>query len=569
MDILIKNGIVFDPLNKIDGEVMDIAIRDGRIVDESELSGDVYIMDASNKIVMAGAIDIHSHIAGPKVSTGRLLMPQDHYLSNIPHRLPYRRSQTGIAVPNVFKIGYTYAEMGYTFVVEPATPPLKTRHTHEELNDIPIIDKLALLLVDSNWMALDYIVNNDYDRLAAYIAWLLYSTKTYSIKLVDPGSDVAWMYGGESLDLDMEIPKYGLTPKDIILAFDKVCNLLNLPHKIHLHGNRLGYPGNYTTTVNTLKLASKMVSKGISLHMTHVQFTGYSGDSWYNLGSGAEDIARIINQLRNISIDIGQVIPGYTAITMTADAPFEYLLYHITKWKWCFADVESETASGIVPYRYRWKNYVNTIQWVIGLEVLLLTNDLWRVYLTTDHPNAGPFISYPKVISWLMSKKAREDVMARMNRRAISKSILPSINRELTFYDIAIITRAAPAKLLGLDHERGHLGVGAIADIAIYDLNPREIDPSKDYKTIERAFRKSLYTIKNGVIVVKNGEVISTTYGRTYYVNPMVSEDITRDIIGDLKSKFKSYYSISLDNYIIDGCELRDSKQIDVTTKLA
>jgi formylmethanofuran dehydrogenase subunit A len=51
--------------------------------------------------------------------------------------------------------------------------------------------------------------------------------------------------------------------------------------------------------------------------------------------------------------------------------------------------------AGIVPYKYKKRSYVNTIQWAIGLEVALLTGDPWRVIPTTDHPNAGPFKDYP------------------------------------------------------------------------------------------------------------------------------------------------------------------------------
>ncbi|TJV87994.1 MAG: formylmethanofuran dehydrogenase subunit A, partial [Mesorhizobium sp.] len=50
---------------------------------------------------------------------------------------------------------------------------------------------------------------------------------------------------------------------------------------------------------------------------------------------------------------------------------------------------------------------------------------------------------------------------------AMALSTLTAIDREYTFEEIAIMTRAAPARLLGLT-DRGHLGAGAIADIAVY-----------------------------------------------------------------------------------------------------
>ncbi|MCG2867251.1 MAG: amidohydrolase family protein, partial [Vulcanisaeta sp.] len=106
--ILIKNGVVYDPLNNIKGEVMDIAIKDGKIVDPKELNPyeKIITIDASGKVVMPGGIDIHSHIAGPKVNSGRLLRPEDHYTTNKPDRPPYIMAETGLSTPNVYRIGY-------------------------------------------------------------------------------------------------------------------------------------------------------------------------------------------------------------------------------------------------------------------------------------------------------------------------------------------------------------------------------------------------------------------------------------------------------------------------------
>jgi formylmethanofuran dehydrogenase subunit A len=570
-EILIKNGFVYDPINGINGEILDIGVKDGKIVDPSQIDlSRALVIDAKGKIVMPGGIDIHSHIAGPKVNIGRLIRPEDHYLTNKPHKLPYRRAETGLTVPNVFRIGYDYARMGYTLVVEPATPPIKTRHTHEELNDIPIIDKAAFVLVDSNWLALDLIIEGLRELLAAYLAWLLYTTKTFALKLVDPGSDVTWVLRGRGVDVDEQIPVYNITPRDIVREIGNASQLLNLPHKMHIHCNRLGYPGNYLTTLKTIGVIKDILrmSETPVLHVTHVQFTGYKGDSWATLESGGEDIAEAAKANPYVTLDLGQVILGRPATTMTADAPFEYVLYHLTRWKWANADTEVETAAGIVPYKYKKRSYVNTIQWAIGLEVALLTGDPWRVIPTTDHPNAGPFKDYPIMFSWLISKKAREDMMKEVNQRALKKTTLPSIDVEFSLYDIAIMTRAAPAKLLGLDRFKGHLGVGADADIAIYDLNPREVDLSRDYEKFIKAFKRAWLVIKSGEIVVKEGEVVKTIYGSTYYVEPEIPSELKRDLDSFLKKKFKEYYSITLDSLLIREYELRRAVKIPITTRI-
>jgi formylmethanofuran dehydrogenase subunit A len=191
---------------------------------------------------------------------------------------------------------------------------------------------------------------------------------------------------------------------------------------------------------------------------------------------------------------------------------------------------------------------VGTIQWAVGLELALLVNDPWKIVLTTDHPNGGPFTAYPRVISWLMSSKARSKVMERVNRRALKYTALPSIDREYTFTDIAIVTRASPARLLGLKR-KGHLGVGADADIAIYDLDPRKVDPSVDYRRVRRALRRAAYTIKGGRIVVVKGEVVEDIPGRSIWVDVDIPEDEIEELLREVKPRFEEFYTVKLRNY--------------------
>src|SRR5271157_3497140 len=118
-DILIKNGLVFDPANGISGEKLDLYIHDGKIVDQASVSGDAEIIDAAGRVVMPGGVDIHSHIAGAKVNMGRLFRPEDHWKDHV-SLTAHGRSGTGYSVPSTFITGYRYANMGYTTVVEPA-----------------------------------------------------------------------------------------------------------------------------------------------------------------------------------------------------------------------------------------------------------------------------------------------------------------------------------------------------------------------------------------------------------------------------------------------------------------
>ncbi|MCK9417844.1 MAG: dihydroorotase [Nitrospirae bacterium] len=68
MNILIKNGSVIDPANKIDGK-LDILVSDGKITKlgkPGSLSSDgSQVVDAADKLIVPGLIDMHVHLREP------------------------------------------------------------------------------------------------------------------------------------------------------------------------------------------------------------------------------------------------------------------------------------------------------------------------------------------------------------------------------------------------------------------------------------------------------------------------------------------------------------------------
>jgi len=519
--LVIRNGTVYDPANGIDGEKMDLFIENGKMVEETRGRE----IDASGLVVFPGGIDIHSHIAGSKVNLGRLFRPEDHRKDHV-SRTHLTRSGVGYSVPTTFVTGYRYAKLGYTTIMEAASPPLMTRHTHEELNDTPIVDKACYTLMGNNHFVMDYIKKGEMEKLRDYVAWLLNATKGYAVKIVNPGGVENWKWGRNVESIDDKVDNYEVTPREILVGLSRVNDDLGLPHAIHVHANNLGSPGNYETTLQTMDAV-----KG-RMHLTHLQFHSYAGDSWAKFSSGVDEVVKSVDKHDNITCDMGQVIFGDTT-TMTADGPWQHRLYGLTGNKWFNADVEMETGAGVVPYYFTRKSPVNSVQWAIGLEIALMVKDPWKVCLTTDHPNGGPFYMYPKVISWLMSKKARDQTLGSIHKAASARTALPSLDREYSLYDIAIVTRAAQARALGLKN-KGHLGVGADADVAIYEF-------AEDH--VQRSFSKTRYTIKEGRVVAVNGEIVDSFQGRTFWA------DAQGGVTDEVREAFAKYYTVSFENY--------------------
>jgi len=538
----IIGGSVFDPLNGIDGQVKDIWIKDGKIVSVEEINQNkAQIIDAAGQVVMPGGVDIHSHIAGPKVNAGRKLCPEDSRRL-LRHRTETTRSGSGYTVPSTSLTGYLYSEMGYTTVMEAASAPLVARHTHEELEDIPNIDNGAFLTMGNNHFIMKCIRDGEREKARDYVSWLLGAGKGFAIKIVNPGGVENWKYGKNVQNLDDEVIGFGVTPRQILTTLAGISEALKLPHPVHIHGLRLGQSGSSDITIETMKLM-----EGLKAHFCHLHFMSYTGTRGGFPRSGAAKMAQTVNENPNISIDVGQIIFG-PATTMTSDGPVQYSLSRKLGAKWVNDDLESESGGGLVPLIYKRSNPLHAIMWLTGLELFLLIDDPWQVFLTTDHPNAGPFLGYPEVIRLLMDKDFRAEEFEKMPKKAKKGSLLPELNREYSLYEIAIITRAGPARRLGLKN-KGHLGIGADADITVYARSENK----------EEMFAHPGWVLKDGNIVVIDGRLVKEQPGRTLYVSPDYDENIEKYI----REHFKESYTISFDNYCIEAEHLGPSEKVN------
>ena len=112
--------------------------------------------------------------------------------------------------------------------------------------------------------------------------------------------------------------------------------------------------------------------------------------------------------------------------------------------------------------------------------------------------------------------------------------MLDGLAREYTLGEIAIVTRAGPARLLGLKN-KGHLAPGADADVTMY---ANDTDRAKMFATPR-------YVIKAGSLVVEDGQLRRAPAGRRLAVRPEYDAAVTTDV----KRFFDQYACVAFENY--------------------
>ncbi len=522
------NATLVDPLHPENGRRTSLFIGAGKFVsaprDRSSVSESI---DLNGAYALAGGIDIHTHIGGGKVNLARLLMPQTD--DREPPLWPTPRT------------GELYTQMGYTACFEPAMLLSGARHTHLELADTPGIDSGAYVVLGNEDWLLKALADDAHDAaIDTLLGWSVEASQALAVKVVNAGGINAFKFGQRSLAIDERHAKWGVTPRQVIRRLAAAVERVGIPHPLHVHASNLGMPGNVSAALSTLQAA-----EGHKLHLTHAQFNCYTSDGPFGMGSGAEQLAHYVNAHENISLDVGQVVFGQT-VTISADAAAQFRnRRHANPNRWIVNDVECQAGCGIVPIRYENKQYVHSLQWTIGLELMLLVEDPWRIFLTTDHPNGGPFTSYPHLIRLLMDRSYRQSILEMIHPQAAQNSLLQELTREYTLDEIAIITRAAPARILGLQ-DRGTLSTGAIADLAAYQH-------ADDW---EATFKRASFVLKNGVKVMENGH--PTTAQAPQCTTLAATPQYDKRTMGGLAETIEQALRISYQSLQISSQEMSD-----------
>lgn len=535
--LIVKNGLVFDPLNNINGEVKDILIEDKKIVEKFSNNKDINEIDAKNKTVIPAAIDIHTHIASQQINWARLLGLKNKTFKNIWQGLTLK------------KIATDYIKNGYTFLLEANVFPSLSKQTIFNFQHLPVLDKAMLINVSNIWaLELEY-QRGKMDEMAVFLSDLLSKTYAFGLKVYNPFEAESWNFKELRKNLSQNGRLYNFSALDVYENLIRVNEYLNLPHSLHAHIE--GYETeqakiNLSTIlnkINSLEIQPKVKNRSQIIHLAHA--------SSYNVDSDNSELIKNLNISEKIDLDLGFICFNAINPLITSDRWLinkqikDYSNSNEKSYNVISSAIEFEGDSftSLRTIEKSNKHYVNL--WANAVDLALNIKNKWKIQLSLNYPNYGDINNIPEVATWLLSSEARTKFLKELPFKSLPEKIIKDPDEMLTFNEFIIISRASPARSLGIGDIKGNLGIDADGDLNILNANINKIDLSKDYETLKTSLQNIEYVVKAGEIIKNKEKIDLQSQGLIFWSNGTVKKKEGADFIILKKKEFyQKYYSI-------------------------
>jgi formylmethanofuran dehydrogenase subunit A len=147
---------------------------------------------------------------------------------------------------------------------------------------------------------------------------------------------------------------------------------------------------------------------------------------------------------------------------------------------------------------------------------------------STDMPNHGGLGSYPALFSCLMNPRTQ-----------CHGELTKGSDEGYSIQDFVRVTRQIPAQILNLP-EKGHLGEGAVGDIAVYDFQSGSRD-------LASCLKSCAYLIKGGTVVVDRFNIVRDDVEKRSYFSGSAENDL------GLAREVCRFSSLRFENLRVDG----------------
>ncbi|KKM76628.1 hypothetical protein LCGC14_1378220 [marine sediment metagenome] len=538
--LVIKNGLVFDPLNNIEGEKKDILIESGKIVEKFSTFTDIKEIDANGKTVIPAASDIHTHVASQQVNWARLLG------ANVDM---FKETWKGLTLG---KIAKDYIKMGYTFILEANVFPSLAKQTIFNFKQLPVLDKAMLLNISNFWPLELEFQRGKIEEMAIFLSDLLSKTYGFGFKLYNPFENESWNFKELRDGLSNQGRLYNFSALNVYESVVRSVESLGLPHSAHAHIE--GYEDEISN-VNLFDVLDKISSLNLQsdqktnlnsersqiLHLAHANAYSANGDN--------KKILNLLNENHNFDIDVAFI--GFDPINplISSDRRLINSIANLENpYKLISSAVEFEGDSFVSLRTFEKSNFNACTLWGNALDLSINIKDKLQLSFSLNYPNYANVLDIPEIATWLLSKDARDNFMKGMNNNFITNHPLSNEEKSLSFSEFVTITRASPAKSLGLGKIKGNLGIGADADINILDINIDNVDISKSYETLKIALQSLDYVIKAGEIVKNYNKIDLSLNGLIFWSSGKPNTEKKESVLSKKRDFYQKYSSMFYDS---------------------
>ena len=534
--IIIKNGLVFDPINAIEGETKDILVEEGKIVEKFTHKKDIKEIDAKGKTVIPAGIDVHSHVASQQVNWVRLLGSRHKEFQDIWNGLTMNY------------IAGEYIKNGYTFFLEANVFPSLSKQALFNFVNMPVLDKGMLLNVSNLWTLDLEFQRGLKEEASIFLSDLLAKTKGFGFKVYNPFESESWSFNTLRSGLEAKGRLYNFIPLDIYENLLKFNEHLRLPHSLHAHVE--GYEEN-EGKANLSLILNKV--KDIEVDPTHnstsihrrTQILHLAHASSYNIDGNNTELIDFLNSNSKVDLDLGFL--GFDDINplVTSD---RRLIKNLTEsenpYKLFRSAVESEGDGYATLRRIATDNKKFSTIWANAIELALSIKNKWQIQFSLNFPNYSHLNKIPEMAAWLLSEDARKEMIRKFNHDDIKEHNIHDDDNVLSFNEFVIITRASPAKSLGLGDVKGNLGPNADGDINILNIDLNKTDLSKIPAKIITALTDMEYVIKEGKIIKANEKIDMGGKGHIFWSKGKLEKQETALVLRKKEEYYQKYGSM-------------------------
>ncbi|MBN2157072.1 MAG: amidohydrolase family protein [Candidatus Lokiarchaeota archaeon] len=444
-ELILKNSIIYDAKNQINGETIDLLIRDGKIVESLKDESSAQEIDGKGYITFPGFIDMRCHYYAQET---------------IYHQLLNQKHNTRNCIASAQLLEKNALQQGFTFLCEMDVPPTQSKIALQNMTLGPLLDHLLIMDFGSNWAFMsDFETENPVETIAYTLSMLLGIVKGGGISITCPYHQQYWNL--KPILPNSSIPIMKILPQKLYSLFTKAANLHNIsPYFLSPYFDE-------DNPITLLSILKELGQQDFVLSTVNHYFKS----EW-------KELEKIYSAQENLVCEVTPFTTDHVNPLITRDRNFALSESKHSGIPMIAVDVEFDTEYYITGRKFETDSPLQ-IDWVKLIQSFKKNCGLDRVILSSNAP-------YNMCISDWSKHLAR---------------LLTQSNHELDLFDISRILSTNPAQIIGLDSRKGHLGVGADADIVCFQGNPENIN--------ETLFKDSEIVMKNGNIVKKRTNLIT------------------------------------------------------------